>query len=229
MDWGIPIIFVVVIIVVYFAAKQVNFKKLFRKKRKTLTESQKEVERYLAEKIKWGQDLTPTEEIALLSLREVTDRLDEVSEFKSLISHYNPKHRAKSTSMFFPEEIPIISYEKNGTERRISFWTLESSNVVRDNSRGKAADLGKAKPISLVVFGKAMIAFEVDGDRGVGVNLQLSDLLLSLTTTAEEAWSYLQSGKLAKIYTDNLLARQVLMYVIIGIIVGQLVFFFFHV
>jgi uncharacterized membrane protein YwzB len=229
MDWGLPIVVVVIIIIVYFASKQVNFKKLFQRKKILLTDSQKEVERYLAEKIKWGQDLTPTEEIALLSLREIMDRLEGDTEYRNLIKGYNPKHRAKSISAFFPEEIPIISYEKNGTERRISFWTLESSNVVRDNSRGKAADLGEAKPVSLVAFGKAMIAFEVDGDRGVGVNVNLDTLLLSLTTTAEEAWSYLQSGKLAKIYTDNLIARQVLMYVVIGVIVGQLVFYFFHI
>jgi len=229
MDWAEPIIAVAIIVVVFFASRQINFKKFFRRKQKDLTESQKEVERYLAEKIKWGLELTPTEEIALSEIKAITDPLKINSEYRNLIKDYNPTHRAKSTSTFFPEEVPIISYEKNGRERRISFWTLESANVVRDNSRGKVADLGKAQPVSLVVFGKVMIAFEIDGDRGVGIDLKLSDCLLSLTTTAEEAWSYLQSGKLAKIYTDNLIARQILLYVILGVIVGQLIFFFFKI
>jgi len=229
MDWTIPIILVVVIVIVAMASRQVNFRKLLRKKPSKLTDEQKEIQKFLIDKIRWGQDLTPSEEVALESIREITTPLKEETEFSSLIKNYRSQHRTKSNSHFFPEEVPIISYEKNGMERRISFWTLESSNVIRDNERGKAADLGKARPVSLVVFGKAMIAFEIDGDHGVGININMSTLLAELTTTAEEAWSYLESGKLAKIFTDNLTARQTILYIVIGIIAGQLIFWIFKI
>lgn len=134
----------------------------------------------------------------------------------------------KSTT-FFPEKVPIVSYERNASEIRIDHWIVSGTNVVRDDNRNKAADIGLAHPVNLCVFGKSFIAYAVDADRGVGVNITLDKALLALTTTAEQAWAFLESGKLAKWASEDLTGRQKLLFLLIGIIIGQVIFYFFNV
>jgi len=121
--------------------------------------------------------------------------------------------------------IPVISIEKNASEARFELWSQEGPNVIKNQDRGRVVDLGKARPITIVIQGKTYIGFAIEGDRGVGLNWNLSESLWDLTTTAQEAWAFLDSRKLSAFLTDNLTGRQIALYMILGIIIGQLIFF----
>jgi hypothetical protein len=134
------------------------------------------------------------------------------------------KEKPKKEYLPGHEQIPILSIEKNGGEFRFDMWTSEIPGVVRNNDRGRAADLGQARPKTFVIHGKTYLGFIIEGDRGVG--LELDNNILKLTTTAREAWDFLQSAKLGSWLTDNLTGRQIALYLILGIIIGQMIFFF---
>jgi len=143
--------------------------------------------------------------------------------FPNRVSHGN------KPTILFPEKLPIIAFEKNGSEIRIDHWVVSSTNVISDNERNKAADLGLSRPITLVVFGRAYLAYTIDADRGVGINIDLEEKLLRISTTAEEAWAFLESGKLAKWASEDLTGRSKLLMIVVGIIIGQLVFVIFRI
>jgi hypothetical protein len=123
-----------------------------------------------------------------------------------------------------PVDVAVLSIEKNGGEFRFDIWNNQAPGVVRNNDRGRAADLGEAVPVTFVILGTTYQGFIIDGDRGV--SLKLDGALFKLTTTAAEAWSFLQTEKLRSYLTDNLTGRQIALYIIIGVIIGQLVFLF---
>nr|WP_321352508.1 hypothetical protein [uncultured Methanoregula sp.] len=123
-----------------------------------------------------------------------------------------------------PDQVAVLSIEKNGNEFRFDYWNADEPGVVTNNDRGRSADLGQTQPVTFVIQGKAHIGFIVEGDRGVGLKLDQS--VLKLTTTAREAWDFIQSAKLRSFLTENLTGRQIALYMILGIIIGQLIFFF---
>ncbi len=141
----------------------------------------------------------------------------------------NQVSRGNKSTLLFPEKLPIIAFEKNGSEIRIDHWVVSSTNVVSDSERNKAADLGLSHPITLVVFGRAYLAYTIDADRGVGINIDLEEKLLRISSTAEEAWAFLESSKLAKWASEDLTGRSKLLMIVMGIIIGQLVFAIFRI
>lgn len=82
-----------------------------------------------------------------------------------------PTQRA---GIMFPETAPVVSFEDGGAIIRFEFWNREGSRVVSNNDRGKACDLGKAEKRTVIVGGKAYLADVIDGDRGVGVKIELN-------------------------------------------------------
>lgn len=78
---------------------------------------------------------------------------------QDLLKNKFPNRNAKGNkpTTFFPEKIPVLSYEKNASEIRIDHWIIAGSNVVRDDNRNKAADLGQARPVTLIKIGRAHV------------------------------------------------------------------------
>lgn len=142
----------------------------------------------------------------------------------------NRKSKGLSIPRVLPnEKIPVLSYEHNGSMVRFDMWESRATNVITDSERGKACDLGQAQPVAMVINGKPYLGFTIDGDHGVGLRLNLEKTALELTSTAEEAYAYLESAKFSRIFTEDLTGRQRLMFIVIGLIIGQLLFFLFKV
>jgi hypothetical protein len=174
----------------------------------------------------------PVQEPAIAPLKiENADKDDPRSNPVKLIGKRVPK--MDRVSSFFADKIPLVSFEKNGSELRFETWSLDSSNVARNDDRGKAVDLGGAKPIRVISNNQIYIGFMVDGDRGVGVDLSLDTTALStvtkarvqITNTAEEAWSFIQSAKLARVFTDDITGRSKFMYMAAGGIITLIGYF----
>jgi len=187
------------------------------------------------------------------------------------------KAPAKSAGVVFPESAPVVSFEDNGAVIRFEFWNKEGSRIISNNDRGKAADLGKAMKRTVYVDNKVYLADVIDGDRGVGLNMEmragprdirrflkfpdgqelelppdeklpadvktqiaeglkagkmdllkvdmgpLTRLLLDITNTAEEAWAFLESSKMARTYTEDITGRSKVMFMGIGFIIAVMI------
>lgn len=153
------------------------------------------------------------------------DKDDKRSSLTNLIKRKWGGPKAQKISALFADKIPVISYEKNGSEERFEIWSLDSSLVARNDDRGKVADLGTARPVRFVNQNKVYLAYRIDGDRGIAIDLEMDTSLLKITNTAEEAWALIQSAKLARVFTDDITGRSKLMYMAAGGIVTLIGYF----
>ncbi len=127
------------------------------------------------------------------------------------------------------EKIQVLSIEQNGATIRDEQWDIEGAGALVNRSRGKAADVGRYRPIKYIKDGKIIDAYLIDGDRGIGVKIDMDELVYKITNSAEEAWAYLESAKFAKTFTEDLTNKQRIIMILVGFFLGQVVFWFFHI
>jgi hypothetical protein len=104
--------------------------------------------------------------------------------------------------------------------------------MVADNWWGRAADvLGpNARPITITVKGKASAGFIVDGDKGVGINIERKDgspgedgAYAKLNTTSELAWSIIDVKKFQEAFGAGVTQRTLWIVAIVVLIMGMLI------
>lgn len=124
-----------------------------------------------------------------------------------------------------PRKIRIAMLGANGLFLNLSWMRWDDPGVVYNPGQKKAYDIGKSIPIKIIEDGKVTQGFFVDGDRGVGVNINASEGLMNLTTTADLAWAWLDTKKLIDAFTiDPTFWTKLKWFAAGGLLIGIMMF-----
>jgi hypothetical protein len=161
------------------------------------------------------------------SLREV-QALNQLEVLETLGSRFGTGKRTPF-SKWIPPKVKVIWFDRAFSVVHIRDLPWIGDGVVADRWWGRAADvLGpNAKPVVITVKGKASTGFLIDGDKGVGFDIERKEngegAYAKLGTTSELAWAVLDSKKAAEQFGTPTTSRTVLVYCAVSFIIGALV------
>jgi hypothetical protein len=131
---------------------------------------------------------------------------------------------------WLPPKVSVAWFDRNFTVLHIRKLVWMGDGMVADKWWGRAADvLGpNAKPITITEGGKASAGFIIDGDKGVGINIERLDnphegAYAKLNTTSELAWGVIDSKKLAEQFGSPVTNRTIWIVGFICLIMGILI------
>jgi hypothetical protein len=159
----------------------------------------------------------------------VAEAIEEKNEIVDLVKKRFGKQKKPFLDRFSSETIRTLAIERNGAVIRISNLENPFPGVVDDKTIGHAMDLGAAKPVTFIEDGKVSVGFVVDGDRGVGINLNPEKSVYMLSVTSKMAHAFIDAAKFAAAYTEDITTKERAKMIFIGLGIGLILGFFFHI
>jgi hypothetical protein len=163
----------------------------WKKEEKVDPFDEKEIGKYIKSEVE--QELKPEH------VREI-QALNQLAAYDELAKRVRTRKR-EPFSRWLPPKVDIAWFDRNFSVLHIRQMNWIGDGLISDSWWGRAADvLGpNAWPITISVKGKTSTGFIVDGDKGVGINIERDDTKKFIDPLSGRAHTYATLGSTSEI------------------------------
>ena len=154
--------------------------------------------------------------------------LNQLNALDELAARLRTRKR-EPFNKWIPSKVTVAWFDRAFTVLHIREMQWKGDGLVSDNWWGRAADIlgPNTKPITISQKGKVAAGFLVDGDKGVGFNIERKPdgkgAYAHLGTTSELAWQVLDTQKFKEAFGSGVTSRTLWVVSIVVLIMGALI------